>query len=200
MAVEAGDKFRLTVEWLMPELTKAYNVLGMMCTAGSATDSELKSAADLWAVTAYGWLAAHISDEVDMGDFRLFEVQFSEGEWETVRVLDQWAATFTPTSGYDMLPHAVAGVVTFPTANPKRRGRVFIPGLTEIANVNSLVQASVLTGLGAFGNDLLTTMLPGTANVSYHVLGDDGVARAATGYSVNTLFGSQRRRKPGIGV
>lgn len=200
MTVSSGDIFRAALKYSMPDTQTAYNVLGFMCTAGSCTDTELLTALDSLLVTALAYIAGNIFSGVDVDEARVTGMVWTAGEWVVDRLVGSIVPTFTPTDANHMLPHAVAGVITLPTAHPRRRGRVFIPGLTENQQVASDLEPGAVTSLTSFASALTTVMTPGSANVSYHVLGSDGLARPATTYVVNSLVGSQRKRKPGIGV
>lgn len=200
MTVSVDDVFRVAVEFSMPAVQKAYNVIGLKCTAGSATDAQLMSAIDSWLVTAYAFLQGNISTDVDIVEYVVTRMVWSAGKWLVQEVMGSATPVFTATDGADMLPHATAGVVTFPTFVPRRKGKVFVPGLTEANQEASELVSGTLTALGNFANALTTVLLPGTANVYYAVIGDDGVARTAVSYVVNSIAGSQRRRKPGVGV
>lgn len=200
MTVSVDDVFRVALEWSMPELTKAFNVLGFRCSSGSCTDGELLTALDALFVTALAYIAGNTYSTSDVEEGRVSKMEWVAGAWEVAQVLGVITPTFTPTDGTDMLPHAVAGVITLPTAHPRRRGRIFLPAMTEAQQDKSILESGAVTAFTNFANAITAVMTPGSANVSYAVLGSDGVARHATTYVVNSLVGSQRRRKPGIGV
>lgn len=200
MAVSANDVFRVAVRWSLPDLVTAYNILGLLCTAGSATDAELLTAIDAWLVTAYAYLQTNISTLADIEEARVSRMAYAAGEWSVSEILGTEYPIFTSTDSAQMLPHAVSLVTTFPTAVPTRKGKVFLPGFTEDATNKSDVNLGLLPVIGNFATALTTVLLPGTATVWYAILGDDGVARLPTAYRVNTLSGTQRRRKPGVGI
>lgn len=200
MTVSVGDVFRASVEFSMPSVQKAFNVLGLKCTAGSATDAQLLTAVDSWLVTAYAFLQGTINNQVDIVEAVVTRMAWNGTIWAVSEVLGTLTPVFGATGIGDMLPHATAGVVTFQTAVPKRRGRTFLPGFGEAEQAESDLVAGAQTALGNWANALTTVLLPGTANVYYAVLGNDGNARTAISYTVNSIVGSQRRRKPGVGV
>ncbi len=200
MTVSAGDIFRVALEWSLPDLVTAYNVLGLVNSTGTCTDAELLTAVDAWLVTALAFVQTTISDDVDVVEARVSRMLWSLGEWVVTEVLGTVFPVFTATDATDMLPHAVAGVITFPTIAPTRKGKVFLPGLTDNDAIASTLSAGALTALGNFATNISAPLLPGTAVLWYNILCNDGITRGALSYRVNALSGTQRRRKPGVGI
>lgn len=200
VAIEAGDIFRLAQHITMPEQVDAFNVLGIRCESGTCTEAEMLTAAATWVTGLYANLQAVMSDQVDLAEGTLNEVIWSVDQWVVNRLIGTILPAFTATGVSDMLPHAVAGVVSFPTDIPRKFGRVFIPGLTENEQGDSLLSAGAATALGLFAADLRTAFTAGTASFLYRVLGKAGLFDDTTGFSVNGILGSQRKRKPGVGI
>jgi hypothetical protein len=200
MAVASGDVFRVAAHFTMPELVDAYNILGLKCTTGSCTDAELMTAAAAWVTTAYGALVGAIHDNVDLYECRVTKMLWSGTEWYVAQVLGLFFPTFTATDSTDMLPHEVAPYVTMETAAPRRKGKIKIPGLTEQWQHDSLLETSAATAMANFANYIRTVLAPGSAQLYYAVLGSDGVARTSTAALIRGIVGSQRQRRPGIGV
>jgi len=200
MAVAPGDIFRVVVGWDMPDEQLAANVLGLICSSGTGTDAQLLTAAASWVGTMYGTLASAVNQFVDLGETRIVKMSWTGTEWETSSVLGTFTPTFSATNIYEMLPHAVACTVTMPTANPRRKGKVKIPGFSEQMQDGSFIESSGITNLVNFATALIGGLVAGTAVMDYAVLGDDGTARLATGWIVRNILGSQRSRKPGVGV
>lgn len=200
MAVGTGDTFRVAVKYSLPEVVTAYNILALVCTAGSATDAELLTAIDSWLVTAYAYLQTTLRATLDIDEARVTKVVWDVSEWVTQQVLGTVYPTFTATNANHMLPHASAGVVTLPTIDPVRKGKIFVPGICEDQQEQSVIDSGAVTALGNFANAIRTVLLPGTATVWYCVLGDDGNYRLSQAALVGGYLGSQRRRKPGVGI
>jgi hypothetical protein len=200
MTVQAGDIMRAAVNWVMPEQVDAYNVLGLVCYQGTCSDSDFLTSCATWMTSAYSALQGVIHNQVDIATARITQVTWSGTEWIVTRVIGTIFPTFAATDANDMLPHAVAGVVTFPTAIPTRRGRIFVPGLSEVQQADSLLVAGAATALGNFAGLIRTAFHPTGGDVSYYVLGKGGTASVSTGFQVNGLTGTQRKRKPGIGI
>lgn len=200
MAVATGNIFRVVVHWAMPEQVDANNVLGLICASGSCTDAELLTAVAAWLTTAFGYLQGAMHNQVDLADARVVQVVWSGAEWITNRVLGTVMPTFAATDANDMLPHAVSPHVTFNTLAPTRKGKVKLTGFSEVQQADSILLAGAATAMGNFASALLTPLSPGSASCNYVVLGDDGQARNSTGALVRGIVGSQRQRRPGVGI
>lgn len=198
--IDTGDVMRLVLDWAMPEQTKANTVLALYNFTGECTDAEMLTALAAWVNTAFSTLQTVVSDQVDLDSGILSKVVWSGVEWITDRYIGTILPTFTATDNADMLPHASAAVVTFPTLKPKKRGRVFLPGFSEAQQGESVMAAGAATAMANFATALLTPFSPGTAGVYYSVIGLLGQTHIPTGFDVNGLIGSQRRRKPGVGI
>jgi len=200
MTVGVGSVYRVPVKWSLPDLVTAYNVLGLVCTAGSATDAQLLSAIDAWLTTAYAYLQTSLNSAADIEEAQVNDMGWTGTEWVVSSVVGVVYPTFTASNGAQMLPHAVSGLVTFPTAVPRRKGKVFVPAICEDDMNKSDVDPTLQTALANFAAGLMTVLLPGSATVWYCILGDDGLTRLPTAAVVGSLASSQRRRKPGVGI
>ena len=200
MTVASGDIFRLVVGYLLPLDVIAANVLGLKINSGTGTDAEMLAAAATFIASLYANIAGVTHNQADLDEARLVEVAWNGSEWITQRVLGTFTPAFTPTDANDMLPHAVAATVTLPTTAPRRKGKVKIAGLSEVQQAESDLVTGCKTALTSFATDLRAGFTAGTAAVEYAVLGDDGVARSSTGFIIRSIVGSQRSRKPGVGV
>jgi len=200
MTVTSGDIFRLVVGYEMPNEQEASNVLGLKINSGTGTDLEMAAAAAAFITSLYANLQGVIHNQVDLAECRLVEVTWAGAEWITARVLGTFSPAFTPTDANDMLPHAVAPVITLPTLDPKRKGKVKLTGFSEVQQAESDLVTGAKTAMSNFAVDLRAGFTAGTAAVEYAVLGDDGAARSSTGYIIRSIVGSQRSRKPGIGI
>lgn len=106
-------------------------------------------------------------------------------------------------AGTTALPTQVSGLVTLPTAIPKRRGRKFVPGFTE-ADLNSGLWTTAVTDvLEDFGNYLsIGQSEPSGAGWFYRVFSGTlgpGSASAPTGFVVTNVPSTLSRRRIGAG-
>ena len=200
MAVAAGDIFRLAQHFEGPEQVDAYNIIALKCISGTCTDAELLAAVSTWLKAAYDELVDVISDQVDMAECRVTKMLWSGTEWIVDSLIGSVLNPSTFAETTDMLPHAVSAVPVFATAKPTSRGRVNIFGVGEAEQEDGLWNSTCVADIAAFAADLRSAMSPGTAVLYYAILGDDGVARTTTSVATTDVPGSQRRRKPGVGI
>lgn len=196
----ADDIFRAAVHITMPEQVDAYNILGLKCLAGSCTDAEFLTACATYIQNLYATMDDVMSDQVDLAETTVTKVIFSVDKWIVDALVGTFLPSFTATETADMLPHAMAAVLTLPTAIPKKRGRIFVPGVAETHQSDSLLSSTAATALGNFGTTLRSGFTAGGATFNYHVLGKDGLATYPTSFVVNGIMGTNRRRKPGVGI
>lgn len=153
-------------------------------------------------------LVTEVDDEIkstctiNPGDVNEMEWDAINEIWEVVRYVGEIEPSITFAETTDMLPHAVCPVLVANTARPKTRGRKSIPGFCELAqdmgDVSAGALAHLATALAQYladetlsaGNDLIV----GVASTV------DGVFYPFTDGHVDTVYGSQRRRKPGVGI
>ena len=199
MTISAGDVVRAAVRFSMPESAEAYNVLHFLCTSGTCDDSDLLTALDTWITALYDKVKGIIHNGVTVEDVDVVKVAWDTDHWETVALIGNILISLAGTDANDMLPHAVAAVATLPTIKPKRRGRVFVPGLTEVQQSDSLLVAGAATAMGLFAAWLRTLITSSGASLYYTVAGKGGTTNLSTGYDINGIVGSQRRRKLGVG-
>ena len=200
MTVSANDVLRVAMHLITPEQVDAYNVIGLFCTAGTCTDAQLLAAVGCWLSTAYVFMQSHINDQVDLAEGRVAKMVWSGTEWITNEIIGTVLPNFTATNVDDMLPHAVSPYVTFDTLAPTRKGKVKLVGFAEDQQADSILTAQASTAIANFANALRTPIVAGAATLIYAILGDDGVARATTAATVRGIVGSQRQRKPGVGI
>lgn len=200
MTISSGDVLRVAQLFEGPEQVDAYNVLGLRCTAGTCTDAEVLAAISTWLNTAYGQIVNMISNQVTMSTGRVAKMAWSGTEWVVSNIIGTVLNPVTFNETTDMLPHAIAAVPVFYTAKPTSRGRINIFGAGEAEQEDGLWNSTAVTLLTNFCGAIRTVLSPGSASLYYAVLGDDGVARTTTSATVNDVPGSQRRRKPGVGI
>lgn len=200
MTISSGDIFRVAQHITMPEQVDAYNIIGLLCTAGTATDAQFLAALEPWLEAAYGELAAQIHNQVDLAECRVARMEWQVTEWITTEIIGSVLPSFTAASADEMLPHAVSPYVTFDTAAPTRKGKIKMMGFAEDTQSDSILVSTAATQLADFIIAIRTAMSAGSAILSYCVLGDDGTARLSTAGTVRGIVGSQRQRKPGIGI
>lgn len=200
MAVAPGDIFRIAQHITMPEQVDAYNVVALLNGVGTCTDAQLLTNVAAWLSAAYVYLQAQIHDQVDLAEGRVARMAWSGTEWIVSEIIGTILPAFTATNADEMLPHAVAPYVTFDTLAPTRKGKVKLMGFAEDQQSDSILVAGAATQMALFGAQMRTVVASGTALLDYCILGDDGTARVTTAAIVRGIVGSQRQRRPGVGI
>ena len=198
--IEAGTIIRCAMEWSMPEEVEAYNVWAMQCSTGEATDAQLLTALASWVQNGWATVQGIIKSTVDIQEVTVNKIIWSGTEWIVDRYIGLIFPTFAATNVNDLLPHATAAVLQFPTAVPKKRGRMFVPGLTEDQQAGSLLTGGAITALTNLATAVRSTLVAGTAQIFYTVVGKGGQSDYSTSSITNGTLGSQRKRKPGVGI
>jgi hypothetical protein len=205
MSVDNGDILRGVVEMNYGGGEVAQNVYHWKANlTASWNNAAALGAMTTHIETMYGQLVNQIADTVTMGTLNVYKVVWDsvEGQW----VVDEWIGEAVPDVTFlatdDALPNQNAATISANTMRPKSRGRKFIPGLTDLSAVGSDIISGVLPHLVDFATDWLSDI----------VLGFDGelvsgIVRTAfeeflpfTLATVNSVMGSMRTRKPGVGA
>lgn len=101
------------------------------------------------------------------------------------------------------LPTQIAGLVTLPTATPKRRGRKFIPGMVEGNLTAGLFTAGLVTAFGDFGGYLVIPHSMGSGAGWRYVVstGTPGIGSTSlpTEAVVTNIPAALGRRRIGVG-
>lgn len=103
-------------------------------------------------------------------------------------------------SSSERVPNQIAGVVVGITES-RRRGKKFIAGLTE-ANVNAgVLESALISNLQLYADAYIAPMTLGAGSALSGVCKADGTNFIAFVASrVDTIVGTQRRRKQGVGI
>lgn len=200
MTITTNDVLRIALHFVAPEQVDAYNIIGLKCVSGTCTETQLQGAVAAWLSTAYVFMQGNIHDQVDLAEGRIAKMTWSGTEWITSAIIGTVLPNFTATNADDMLPHAVAPYVTFDTEAPTRKGKIKLLGFGEDQQADSILSGAAATAIANFANAIRTSISAGSASLVYAILGDDGVARETTAATVRGIVGSQRQRKPGVGI
>lgn len=197
---EEGDIFETSVKMDMPGGWKAFNIFAHHLTDGDATDAQVLTALQTLVTAAYGYIQAEISDQVTMNLSPVNKVIWSGAGW----VVDRIVGTILPTNSFtntsDMLPHAVCGLVQFPTTAPRVVGKKFVSGFGEDRQDESDLTPQAAAALLQFANQILTPTAAGNGFLRYRILRKDGTLIGSTVAHIATVVSSQKRRKPGVGI
>lgn len=205
MTVADNTVLRAVFELLFPDYRVSQMVFSFLTDFVSPqSDATVEAAIE----TYVDDLVTEVDDEIKStmmvapGDVNEMEWNSETEIWEVKRFVGTIEPSITFAETTDMLPHQCCPVLVANTARPKTRGRKSLAGYCEADNVMGDISAGALshlaTALGQYladetisaGNDLIVGV-PSTVTGTFWPF-TDGV--------VNTIFGTQRRRKAGVGI
>jgi len=203
MTVNIGDVLKAVATYAMPGGWVAQNVFyAKLGGTSPITDAEAVSEVTAWVQDIYDQVATATSTDADLEDVAINKYTPIPGTgWETGDYVGVGTLTDTFAGGVQMLPHAVAGIVTGFVSDVRVRSRKSFPGFSEIEQDDSVWIANTLTELAAAGASWIAdwTWL-GTEYLDPGVPLQDGSWLPLIASLVGAVAGSQRRRKPGVGV
>lgn len=205
MAVADGTYLKAVQTLLMPDDVEAQNAFCWVANfTAEQTDSAVKTAIEDFLEDFYGALVSQIPDNVtlDLADVYEMEWNSTESQWEVARNLGTVSPSVTFTATDDPSPNVVSACLVASTAKPKVHGRKFLPAFAGDQTLdNNLISAAVTAVLVAgsywIADQTISagnTLDPGVLSVAVEAF------RALTAVTVNSIVGTMRTRKPGIGT
>ena len=205
MAIDDGDVLKAVAEYVLPDGTIAQNVFYFVAEfLASQTGTAVLGAVKQYLEDFYDAIKAYVKSSVTFNPFTLHKLQWNatESEWEVEEFIGSDDVEVTNTSLDDQFPNQVAATMTANTARPKSRGRKFAPPFVDTAAVAGDLIAGAVTALGVALNHYLSDetvfsgnlLSPGVPRVGFNTFLE------FTNGVVNSVLGTQRRRKPGVGT
>jgi hypothetical protein len=152
----------------------------------------------------YGDVATFLADGLTINPTTINKMAWNSGEglWEVARLLGVRTQTITHTNTDDDFPNQISPVLVGNTLRPKTRGRKFLMGFVESMADGSDLTSTALTALGNALSDYLADENISAGNDLSPGVYREGVDdfEEFTDGSVNSVVGTQRRRKPGVGA
>lgn len=203
MTVTQGTYLKGVVTWALPQLVVAQNVFYWQLKGLSpVADAFLVAAVQTGLEAMFDNLGADWSNDAALESFILNEWEYDgEDGWHTGRYVGEDTLTDNFESSTDMLPHAVAATITANTANVKTRSRKSLPGVIDSGANDSILQAPTIAAVVAWTVDWISDMFVDTnEHLEPGVPGLEGIWYPLLLGFLSGVVGSQRRRKPGIGI
>lgn len=205
MPVENGDVVRAVVEMVLDDGSIAQNVFWYIAEfLTNQSNSQVLNSLNSALETMYSEVTGLMADSVTYNPFvaQVMVWDATEQKWEVDVNLGSTSWDEPNSSIDEAFPNQMSAVVVAPTLAPRVRGRKFLPAFTENTAVAGILSAAAQTALGLFGAgyiddvdiDVDNLLAPGCAGQS------DGSFNKLDSYEVNSVMGTQRRRKPGVGV
>jgi hypothetical protein len=205
MTVSNGDIIKAVAELTLPDGTIAQNVFHFLANfATEETNQNVINACVGYVEDIYDAVKAYIKSTVSLDTVEVDIVDWNpaEGQWKVLFAVGIGFPSVTFTSAAELLPNQVAPVMLAYTVRPKSYGRKFLAGLTEEGTSGSDLVSGLVTVMGTALNHFLADETTSGSNVL-----SPGIPRVAADTflefyngAVNSIVGSQRRRKPGLGA
>lgn len=205
MTVQTGEIIKGVAEFVLADGVIIQNVYHFASVfAAPQSDFDVINGVNDYVEDIYDDFDQYVDENVTVNPLIVHVVAFDGGEgiWVTERLLGSTIPDITFTGVTDPLPHQCSPVLVANTGRPKTRGRKFLPPLLDTAADGPDWIGAVVTALGAALVNYLATEVLSANNVL-----TPGVPRTEENFFngftngiVNSIVGTQRRRKPGVGI
>lgn len=205
MTVSNNDVLKVFLELVLADGTIAQNLFHLRAVfADDQTDTVVSAAVEGYLEDIYDDISTYLSDDFSINPSWLNKVAWNvaQSKWLTTYLVDIFTPSFTHTNTDDPFPNQIAPVIVGNTYNPNSRGRKFIMGFVETsALAGDLVAAAVVELVAATATYISSVVIDGSNSLTPGVPDED----SATFWTfrdgaANTIVGTQRRRKPGVGA
>jgi hypothetical protein len=203
VTVSNGDILKVVIEFNLPNGTIGQNVYYFRAQLAAAqADQTVLNNLETWVEALYANLEPQIVSSVTFNDMVVDVVAWDGTKWETTYHVGTEDLDITPTSAAEALPNQVSPFATFNTERPKSKGRKFCAGFGETSTVGSILAAGALADMVAFATDALDNIVIGLFNDLIPGIVRKGVNEFLDYLSatVTNVVGTQRRRRPGVGI
>lgn len=199
--LDLNDVVKVVFTWYTSQSTIAQIVRPYLITAGTGGDpDDLLGAMKTKWETAWAHIDAFVADEMQGGEWEMFQWDFALDQWDSVATLASTAMDGVGSA--QMHAHGVGYLVRWATTPARYQGRNTIPGVMHGYMIDGLWNTTITNAMTLWGttmDDKVTYVTidaePGTFNEStelFHVFNGTTF--------LNTIPAYQRRRKPGVGV
>lgn len=205
MTVSNYDVLKAFLEIVLGDGTIAQNVYYFFCSfVEDQENTDVGDAVQSYIEDIMGAVATYLSDDFTINPSYLHRIGWdvTGAKWAVEELIDIFTPSFTHTNTDDPFPNQIAPVLVANTDTPKSRGRKFLPGFVETAAEGSSLVSAAVTALGTalahyIADETISTnntLLVGVPS------SNSGNFRFFTDGVVNSIVGTQRRRKPGVGT
>lgn len=205
MPVNDGEYLKGVCEFELEDGTIAQNVFFFVANfVSEESNTSVVSAIEAYIEDIYNSISGYLSDGFTINAGPIHKMTWDDvtAKWVVEALLGNVLPTITHTDTSDPFPNQIAPVLVANTQRPKTRGRKFLMGTVEAMADGSHLESAAVTAMGtALNHYLADETVSGSNALSPGVL-REGVEsfKAFTDGSVNSVVGTQRRRKPGVGA
>lgn len=203
MTVSPGDILKLSADYSFSTGDRAQNVYHFRANLITpVANSEAQDAVHAWMNDVLDTVEGDIANGTLVHTHYLDLIEWVTDKWEVTANIGSFVPAATFAGAGDLLPQPVSPFAVFNTLRPKSKGRKFLFGYTEGATIGSVLQAGQLANLADYADAVMTHAVIDVLN--YFV---PGIPRFAvdlfldfTGAIVTNIVGTQRRRRPTVGI
>lgn len=205
MGVSNGEYLKAFVEFELADGTLAQNVFWFKAAfLADQVNSAVLAAIEQYVEDIYNGIATYLSSgfAVNLGYVNKMTWDTTLAKWVTGTLVGSILPTITHTNTDDTFPNQIAPVLVANTTRPGSFGRKFLMGCVEsMADGSELVTAAV-TAMGTALNHYIADETVTASNDLVVGVLREGVQAFLefTDGQVNSIVGTQRRRKPGVGA
>lgn len=200
MSIDAGAILRAVGKFTTERASDIYNVYHLVMTGESnVAESQVVLDCRDYVLQIMNNVTALYTPQTVMDEVEVWSLNFTSMEWESIGSLaGAWQGSGVDTSE---LPAQVAPLMRANTTNAKSKGRKYMPPPNEAAATDGVLTVGALAALGNAAVDWIDTYASGARSYTPGVWSPtDIVFYAFNGVAiVSQLFGTQRRRKEGVG-
>jgi hypothetical protein len=204
MTISNGDVLKVFLELVLADGTIAQNVYHLRAAfADDQSDAAVSAAIEGYLEDIMGEVSTYLSDDFTINPSWLNRVAWDPvgAKWVVDYLVDIFTPSFTHTNTDDPFPNQIAPVMTGNTYSPSSRGRKFLPGFVETAADAGQLVVGAVTDLVAAVADYISVVVVAAGNNLVPGVPDEDSSTFWTFRDgiANTIVGTQRRRKPGVG-
>jgi hypothetical protein len=205
MTVNIGDVVKAVSEFVFTDGTIGQNVFYYELAGENAQDDDDVKTAIVTAIDdLYTLIDDCISDEIVLNPmaFTIIGWSVEQMKWVTEANLGYETPAWAGANIADPFPNQIAAVLTAATARPKARGRKFFPMFAENQAIAGDLIGGALTALAAAGALWLQNLPLGGLDGLWPIVPStlDGAKLGLQSVEVNSILGTYRKRKPGVGI
>lgn len=200
-----GDVIKAVAEFVLPDGVIGQNVFWFQADlTAQANNPALEDAVKNYLDDFYAYLDDYMCDDVYVNPCEISRMEYDTltYKWVVAAQIGFVTPTLSLTNSDDPAPNVVAPSVIGKTNRPKSRGRKQLLGFVETAFLDNDVLTGVLTALGNAAAVYITdttvstlgSLVPGVVR-----RGIDEFWKFIEG-EANSIVGTMRTRKPGVGA
>lgn len=205
-AIVVGDVLEIIQTWDAPLASVAQNVWHLEMVSGAGGDTaDVMAAVLTQQQVAFAAFESRIADDFSVSLLEMRKYDFVLSRFDGVET--QVASLMGGTNVSDYEPHGVAGLIRIITANARRQGGTYIPGITDTGVIAGVLDAGVEADLVDYAEIFDTDISVTGAVLSWCTFNTEPLSPVFETTSIaiqaviaNSLPSYLSSRKPGVGL